>query len=86
MTVTETKPAMPRALPKKLKPSERIDAVLVSWDAVTTYLKELTAEQILIAIKREQSRESGKRVNILFRLAQRYDALTKSERINRLIG
>jgi len=69
-----------------MTPREKIDRVLQGWDTVIKYLKDLTPEEVLLALKHEKARAGGPRYNILFRLAQRYDAATKGERIKKLLA
>jgi hypothetical protein len=64
---------------------KKLAALLTSWDATTKYLRLLTPDEILKALKHEKSRPDGPRMNILFRLAQRYDNATKSRRLQELI-
>jgi hypothetical protein len=70
---------------KALPVEQRIARVLESWDTTTKYLRYLSPEQILKAIGLERARAEGSRMNILFRLAQRYDNVTKHKRLKKLI-
>ena len=64
---------------------KRIAFVLESWDTVTRHLRNLKPSEILNAVETEKNREGGPRMNVLFRLAQRYDMITKNERIQKLV-
>jgi hypothetical protein len=68
-----------------LSPAEKIKRVLHSWDGTTKYLRSLSPDEVLLAIKQEKGRDNGPRLNILFRLAQRHDTITKTIRIQKLL-
>jgi hypothetical protein len=75
---------MTKAKTPMLSIAEKLEQLLVSWETVSLHLRSLEPDEVMQAIKAEKAREHGPRMNILFRLVQRYDSMTKNTRLQEL--